>query len=72
MLELLKKLARRLELLEQKHTKYVAEHRSRLIARLNENEEFALEVQPEIQSLKEDIEKLMGVLGASESEAATE
>ncbi|NET29511.1 hypothetical protein [Okeania sp. SIO1I7] len=71
-LEFVKKLTRRLELLEQKHTKYVADHRRRLIARLNENEEFALEVQPEIQSLKEDMAELIRVLGASEDLKTTE
>ncbi|NET44865.1 hypothetical protein [Okeania sp. SIO2B3] len=71
-LQFLKKLVRRLEILEEKHTKYAAEHRSRLIATLKENEDFALEVQPEIDALKEDIAELLGVLGASELEPTTE
>ena len=65
--EFLKKLARRLELLEQKYKKYVGDHRSRLIARLNENEEFALDTDSEAQQLKFDIEEVARVLGASET-----
>ena len=72
LLDNLKKLARRLELLEEKHNKYVGKHRSRLIASLQENEEFALEFQPEMESLKDDIDELLGVLGASELESTTE
>ncbi len=66
-LELLKKLTRRLELLEQKYKKYVGDHRSRLIARLNDNEEFALDVDSEVNQLKFDIEEVERVLGASET-----
>jgi hypothetical protein len=65
---LIKKLASRLELLEQKHVDYIARHRSRLIARLNENEEFDQEVQPEMKSLKDDIAELIDLLGASDHE----
>nr|WP_293136288.1 hypothetical protein [Okeania sp. SIO3I5] len=65
LLELFKKLACRLELLEKKYAKYVADHRSRLISRLNEHEQFALDVQPEMEQLRKDIDGITRVLGAS-------
>ncbi|NET29513.1 hypothetical protein [Okeania sp. SIO1I7] len=86
LLEYLKKLASRLELLEtesavlaEAQSRFISNHRERLYQRLGENEEFARKSEEKRQklaqgrkSLKEEIAELTRVLGASEDLETTE